>query len=107
MVMVTYAEASKQAIFEEMRRDSRVFVMGQDLHVIFASVLEEFGRERIRNAPVSESGFYGAAIGAALTGMRAVIDVSFSTFLYSAMDQIANQAAKSCYMFGGQANVPL
>jgi acetoin:2,6-dichlorophenolindophenol oxidoreductase subunit beta len=108
MVMLTYAEAAKQAILEEMRCDPRVFVMGQDLHTMtYADVLHEFGRERVRNAPVSETGFYGAGIGAALTGMRPVIEAVFSTFLYSAMDQIANQAAKSCYLFGGQANVPL
>jgi pyruvate dehydrogenase E1 component beta subunit len=108
MAMLTYMEAAKQAIVEEMRRDPRVFVMGQDLHTMtYADVLDEFGAKRVRNAPVSETGFYGAGIGAALTGMRPVIEAVFSTFLYSAMDQLANQAAKSCYMFGGQASVPL
>lgn len=108
MPEVTYLEASKQAIVEEMRKDPRVFVMGQDLQTaLYADVLQEFGAQRIRNTPICETGFVGAGIGAALTGMRPVVDVACSTFLYSAMDQIANQAAKSRYMFGGQASVPL
>jgi len=105
---VTYSEAAKQAIVEEMRQDPRVFVMGHDVQTgLYADVLMELGHERIRNTPISEAGFYGAGIGAALTGMRPVIEAAFSTFFYSAMDQIVNQAAKSRYMFGGQANVPI
>lgn len=108
MAIITYAEAAKQAIVEEMRRDPRVFVMGQDLQTSsYADVVQEFGHERVRNTPISEIGFYGAGIGAALTGMRPVIEAAFCTFFYSAMDQIANQAAKSRYMFGGQASIPL
>lgn len=108
MPQMTYAAAARQAIVEEMRRDPRVFVMGQDVQIgLYADVLQEFGTERIRNTPISETGFYGAGIGAALTGMRPVIECAFSTFFYSAMDQIANQAAKSRYMFGGQANIPI
>jgi acetoin:2,6-dichlorophenolindophenol oxidoreductase subunit beta len=104
----TYREAAKQAILEEMRRDERVFVMGQDVQIgPYADAVSEFGKERIRNTPICETGFYGAGIGAALTGMRPVIEAAFSTFFYSAMDQIANQAAKSRYMFGGQASVPI
>jgi pyruvate dehydrogenase E1 component beta subunit len=105
---ITYLEATIEAVIEEMRRDPRVFVMGQDVQYgFYKQVVEELGIERIRNTPISEGGFYGAGIGAALTGMRPVIEAAFSTFLYSAMDQIANQAAKSRYMFGGQANVPI
>lgn len=108
MAEMTYAEAAKQAIVEEMRRNRRVFVLGQDVQTgAYAEVLPEFGPERIRNTPICEAGFYGAGIGAALTGMRPVIEAAFSTFCYSAMDQIVNQAAKSRYMFGGQASVPL
>lgn len=108
MSQMTYAEAAKQAIIEEMRGDPRVFVMGEDVQALaYADVLEEFGRERIRSTPICEAGFFGAGIGAALTGMRPLIEGAFSTFLYSAMDQIANQAAKSRYMFGGQASVPI
>src|SRR5688572_16615888 len=91
-----------------MRRDPRVFVMGEDLHAVtYAAALDEFGTERIRNTPISECGFIGAGIGAALTGMRPVIEATVATFLYSAMDQIASQAAKSRYMFGGQASIPI
>jgi pyruvate/2-oxoglutarate/acetoin dehydrogenase E1 component len=105
---ITYSEAAKQAVLEEMRSDPRVFVMGHDVQTgLYADALQELGPERIRNTPISESGFYGAGIGAALTGMRPVIEAAFSTFFYSGMDQIANQAAKSRYMFGGQASVPL
>lgn len=108
MPMMTYNAAAKQAIVEEMRADARVFVMGQDLQSgSYADVLQELGSERIRNTPISEAGFYGAGIGAALTGMRPVIEAAFCTFFYSAMDQIVNQAAKSRYMFGGQASIPL
>jgi acetoin:2,6-dichlorophenolindophenol oxidoreductase subunit beta len=105
---ITYAEAAKQAIVEEMRADPRVFVMGEDIQAFaYADVLGEFGMERIRSTPICEGGFFGAGIGAALTGMRPVIEGAFSTFLYSAMDQVVNQAAKSRYMFGGQASVPI
>lgn len=105
---MTYADAAKLAIVEEMRKDARVFVLGQDVQSgAYADVLEEFGPARIRNTPICETGFYGAGIGAALTGMRPVVEAAFSTFFYSAMDQIVNQAAKSRYMFGGQASVPL
>ena len=108
MPKITYREAVKQAVIEEMRSNPRVFVMGQDVQTgAYADAINEFGRERIRNTPISEAGFYGAGIGAALTGMRPVIEAAFATFFYSAMDQIANQAAKSRYMFGGQASVPL
>lgn len=104
----TYREAAMQAILEEMRVDPRVFVMGEDLHAgAYASALAEFGSERIRSTPICEGAFVGAGIGAALTGMRPVIEATVATFLYSAMDQIANQAAKSRYMFGGQASVPI
>lgn len=108
MSEITYAEAAMQAIREEMRSDPRVFVMGEDLQQgVYADALPEFGAERIRSTPICENAFFGAGIGAALTGMRPVIEAAFSTFLYSAMDQLANQAAKSRYMFGGQASVPI
>jgi len=105
---MTYMEAVVQAVCEEMRIDPRVFVMGQDVQCFsYADALGEFGPERIRNTPISEAGFIGAGIGAALTGMRPVVEVAYSTFLYSAMDQIVSQAAKSRYMFGGQTGVPV
>lgn len=108
MAQLTYLEASNLAIHEEMRSDPRVFILGQDVQTgLHAAVLGEMGAERIRNTPICETGFYGAGIGAALTGMRPIVEGAYSTFLYSAMDQIANQAAKSHYMFGGQACIPL
>ncbi|MFL6601916.1 MAG: alpha-ketoacid dehydrogenase subunit beta [Steroidobacteraceae bacterium] len=109
MPQLTYAEAISEAIREEMRNDSRVFLMGQDVELFFldAAGRQEFEASRIRNTPICETGFIGAGIGAALTGMRPVIELGCSTFLYSAMDQIVNQAAKSRYMFGGQASVPI
>ena len=105
----TYREAALQAIREEMRKDPRVFVMGEDVQSgAFGDFgLQEFGPERVRNTPIAEAGFLGAGIGAALTGLRPVIDIQCSTFLYSAMDQIVSQAAKSRYMFGGQSQIPL
>jgi pyruvate dehydrogenase E1 component beta subunit len=107
MAEITFIEAVRSAIREEMRSDSRVFVMGQDVELILLDAKREFGAERIRNTPISEAGFVGAGIGAALTGMRPIVELGCSTFLYSAMDQVVNQAAKSRYMFGGQASVPL
>jgi acetoin:2,6-dichlorophenolindophenol oxidoreductase subunit beta len=109
MTRITYLEATMQAIREEMRRDPKVFVMGEDVQSgVFGDFgLQEFGSERVRNTPISEAGFFGAAIGAALTGMHAIVDNQCATFLYSAMDQIVSQAAKSRYMFGGQSSVPV
>jgi acetoin:2,6-dichlorophenolindophenol oxidoreductase subunit beta len=105
---LTYKEAIVSAISDEMRRDPRVLVMGQDVEFFLGDdLLSEFGNERIRNTPISEAGFIGAGLGAALTGMRPVIELGCSTFLYSAMDQVVNQAAKSRYMFGGQAAISL
>jgi len=109
MTQVTFMEAIKSAIREEMLSDPRTFVMGQDVELNFLDeeARKPFRPERIRNTPISEAGFIGAGLGAALTGMRPIVELSCSTFLYSAMDQIINQAAKSRYMFGGQAHVPL
>ena len=109
MVQVTFMDAIKSGIQEEMRRDSRILIMGQDVQLfsLTEEARREFGTSRIRNTPISESGFVGAGIGAALTGMRPIVELGCSTFLYSAMDQVVNQAAKSRYMFGGQAHVPL
>jgi pyruvate/2-oxoglutarate/acetoin dehydrogenase E1 component len=109
MSQMTYMQAVMQAVRGEMRADPRVFVMGEDAQsAMFGDYgVEEFGTHRIRNTPISEAGFLGAGIGAALTGMRPLIDMTASTFLYCAMDQIVNQAAKGRYMFGGQASIPL
>lgn len=109
MAKLKYPEAIRCAILEEMRQDSRVFVMGQDVELFLfpPEIKREFAKARVRNTPISEAGFIGAGIGAALTGLRPIIELGCSTFLYSAMDQIVNQAAKNRYMFGGQASVPL
>jgi pyruvate dehydrogenase E1 component beta subunit len=107
--VITYTEASLEAIRDEMRANPRVFVMGEDIQSGgFGDFgLEEFGPDRVRDTPISEAGFIGAGVGAALTGMHPVIDLQCSAFLYSAMDQVVSQMAKSRYMFGGQSSVPL
>lgn len=109
----TYAQAIKDVIAEEMRRDDRVFVMGEDVAEqggIFGctrGLLDEFGCERVRNTPISEAGFVGAGVGAACAGMRPVVELMYMDFTYVAMDQLLNQAAKNRYMFGGKAKLPL
>ncbi len=108
---VNYLAAIREAQLEELRRDDSVIMMGEDLVAsLFGTAsgfFEEFGPTRIRDTPISEAGFAGAAIGAAMTGLRPIVDFSVSTFLYSAMDQIVSQAAKTRYMSGGQASIPL
>jgi pyruvate dehydrogenase E1 component beta subunit len=110
---ITYGEAVREALAEEMRRDSTVFFMGEDVAAaggvfkVTTGLLDEFGAERVRDTPISEAGIMGAGVGAALTGMRPVVEIMFGDFITIAMDQIVNQAAKMCYMTGGQARVPL
>lgn len=106
---VSFLQAVGLAIRDEMRADPAVFVMGEDVRSgIYGDFgAAEFGPERVRNTPISEAGFFGAGIGAAMTGMRPVIEATASTFLYCAMDQIVNQAGKIRYMTGGQARVPI
>jgi len=111
---ITYREALREALREEMLRDERVFLMGEDIADPFGSAYKvtlglspEFGEERVRQTPISEQGFVGAGVGAAITGMRPVVELMYIDFAAMAMDQIANQAAKIHYMSGGQARVPL
>ena len=108
---ITFVQAINEAMVEEMARDPKVFVMGEDVRMppfgTTAGLVEKFGEERVRNTPISEAGFVGAGIGAALTGYRPVIDIGFANFFFVAMDQICNQAAKVHYMSGGQNRVPL
>ena len=110
---ITYAEALREAMSQEMRRDPDVFLMGEDIGVwggafgVTVGMLEEFGPERVRDTPISEAAIVGAGAGAAVTGMRPVIEIMFSDFLGIAMDQLVNQAAKMRYMFGGRARVPM
>ncbi len=110
---VTYAEAIREAMSEEMRRDSEVFLMGEDVGVyggafgVSLGMIQEFGPERIRDTPISEAAIIGAATGAALLGMRPIAEIQFSDFILIGMDQLVNQAAKLRYMFGGRARVPM
>lgn len=110
---MTYAQALREAMTLEMRRDEDVFLMGEDIGVyggafgVTAGMLEEFGPERVRETPISEAAIAGAAAGAAVTGMRPIAEIMFSDFLTIAMDQLVNQAAKMRYMFGGTAKVPM
>ena len=110
---ITLSKAVNEAISEEMRRDPTVFVMGEDVaeagtpFKVLSGLVEEFGRERVMDTPISEPGFMGIAVGAALTGLRPIVDLMFGDFLFLVMDQLCNQAAKTHYMSGGKLNVPL
>lgn len=108
---VTYLEAIAAAQRQEMRRDPSVFIMGLDIEAnVFGTTggfLQEFGAERVRNVPLSEAGFTGAAAGAAMTGLRPIVDFNISSFMYVAMDQLISQVAKARYVFGGQASLPV
>ncbi len=109
---ISYQEAIREALREEMRRDERVFLLGEDIGKhggafgVTRTLFDEFGPERVRNTPISENSIVGAATGAALVGMRPVAEIMFVDFSGLAMDQIANQAAKLRFMTGGQARVP-
>lgn len=110
---ITYLEAIREAISQEMHNNPDVFMMGEDIGIyggafgVSRGLLEEFGPERIRDTPISESALAGSAVGAAMTGMRPIIELQFSDFITIAMDQLVNQGAKIRYMFGGKARVPL
>src|SRR5947209_4817278 len=110
---VTMAEAIREALAEEMRRDPRVFVMGEDVaeagtpFKVLSGLVDEFGPERVMDTPISEPGFTGIALGAAMTGMRPVVDIMFGDFMTLVMDQVINQAAKIHYMSGGKLRAPL
>ena len=113
MATKTYAMAIRDTIAEEMRRDGRVFIMGEDIEIlggIFGctrDLYKEFGTERVRNTPISEAGIIGAGVGAACAGMRPIVELMYMDFTFVAMDQILNQAAKTRYIFGGKAKLPL
>ncbi len=110
---LTYAQAIKEAMCFEMRRDENVFLMGEDVGQyggafgVSVGMVDEFGTERIKDTPISEAVIAGAAAGAAVTGMRPIAEIMFSDFITIAMDQLVNQAAKIRYMFGGKAKVPM
>lgn len=113
MRTITYRQALNEALAEEMERDERVFVMGEDVAVyggaygVTQGLLERFGEERVRDTAISEQAITGAAVGAAMTGLRPVAEIMYVDFMTLAMDQLCNQAAKIRYMFGGKATVPM
>lgn len=113
MSIKTYAMAIRDTMAEEMRRDHRVFIMGEDVETLGGvfgctkDLYKEFGTERVRNTPISEAGFVGAGIGAACAGMRPIVELMYMDFTFVAMDQLLNQAAKTRYIFGGNAKIPL
>ncbi len=112
MRILTYAEASKMALAEEMRRDPLVWAIGEDLgrggvFGQYKGLVEEFGSDRISDAPISESAIMGACVGAAMAGTRPVVEMRFADFALCAMDELVNQAAKARYMLGGQVKVPM
>src|SRR3954471_13459687 len=110
---LTYREAVRDGLSQIMRRDDRVFLMGEDIAEMGGSMgvttgmVAEFGPERIRNTPISEIAIVGAGIGAAMQGMRPVVEIMYEDFLTLSLEQIVNQAAKHRYMSGGQLKVPL
>ncbi len=110
---ITYLEAVREALIQEMRRDPNVFLLGEDIGVyggafgVTRGMLEEFGPERVRDTPISEAAIAGAATGAALMGMRPVMEIMFMDFITIAMNQLVNQAAKIRFMFGGKASIPM
>ncbi|HEY6598671.1 MAG TPA: alpha-ketoacid dehydrogenase subunit beta, partial [Pseudomonadales bacterium] len=113
MKVTTYRDAIREAIRAAMQADPRVFLMGEDVgryggcYAVSKGLLAEFGEERIRDTPLSESAFVGAGIGAALGGMRPIVEIMTVNFSLLALDQILNNAATLCHMSGGQFNVPL
>ncbi len=110
---ITFGQAIREALAEEMRRDPRVYVIGEDVaeagtpFKVLSGLVEEFGPARVVDSPISEAGITGLGVGAAMTGMRPVVDIMFGDFIGLAMDQIVNQAAKVHYMSGGKLKVPL
>jgi pyruvate/2-oxoglutarate/acetoin dehydrogenase E1 component len=109
----TYAEAIREALAQAMEADERVFLFGEDVGIyggafgVSGDLIDRFGPERVIDTPISELGMAGAAVGAAITGMRPVLEIQFSDFITLAMEQVVNQAAKIRFMFGGKASVPL
>jgi pyruvate/2-oxoglutarate/acetoin dehydrogenase E1 component len=114
MPKITYRQALNEALREEMQRDSTVFLLGEDIGKYWGGAFkvtdglaQEFGDERVRDTPISENAIIGTAVGAAITGKHPIAEIMFGDLTALAMDQIANQAAKIAYMFGGQAKCPL
>jgi len=110
---ITFAQAINEALAEEMRRDPRVFIIGEDVaeagtpFKVLSGLVKEFGAQRVIDSPISEAGISGIGVGAAMTGMRPVVDIMFGDFITLTMDQLVNQAAKIHYMSGGKLKVPM
>lgn len=110
---ITFSQAIREAVAEEMARDERVFVIGEDVaeagsvFKVLVGLLDEFGYERVIDSPISEAGIAGIGVGAAITGMRPIVDIMFGDFTTLVMDQMINQAAKTHYMSGGKLTVPM
>lgn len=110
---ISYAEALRECLRQEMQNDERIFMIGEEIGLyggaygVSVGLLDEFGKDKIMDTPISEQGIVGIAIGASLLGMRPIVEIMFSDFLMLPLEQVANQAAKIRYMFGGKAKVPL
>ncbi len=110
---ITFGQAINEALAEEMRRDPKVFILGEDVaeagtpFKVLSGLLKEFGKERVIDSPISEAAITGVCVGAAMTGMRPVVDIMFGDFITLTMDQMVNQAAKIHYMSGGKLTVPM
>jgi pyruvate/2-oxoglutarate/acetoin dehydrogenase E1 component len=110
---LTFAQAIREALAEEMRRDPNICIMGEDVaeagtpFKVLSGLVEEFGKDRVLDTPISEAGFTGMAVGAAMAGMRPIVDIMFGDFITLTMDQMVNQAAKVHYMSGGKWKVPM
>ena len=113
MPNITYREALNQALREEMRRDNSVILMGEEVgfyqgaYKISKGLLEEFGAQRVLDTPITELGFTGLGVGAAMVGLRPIVEMMTFNFAILALDQIVNSAAKMLYMSGGQYSVPI
>nr|HMN31004.1 alpha-ketoacid dehydrogenase subunit beta [Caldilineaceae bacterium] len=111
--VISYGEAIREAIAEEMRRDPRVFIIGEDVAEtgtvfrVLQGLVNEFGTGRVIDSPISEAGIAGIGVGAAMTGMKPIVDIMFGDFITLTMDQMVNQAAKTHYMSGGKLKVPM
>ncbi len=110
---ITFGAAVNEAMAEEMRLDESIIILGEDVaeagtpFKVLSGLVEEFGTERVIDTPISEPGFTGIAVGAAMTGLRPIVDLMFGDFLFLIMDQLCNQAAKTHYMSGGKLSVPM
>src|SRR5438132_4490914 len=110
---ITFGQSIREALAEEMRRNPKVFILGEDVaeagtpFKVLTGLVDEFGPSRVIDSPISEAGITGLGVGAAMTGMRPVVDIMFGDFLTLAMDQLANQAAKAHYLSRGALRVPM